>query len=189
MPRRLPSRSTTEETRQSALDAVLALLEEDLESVTVVGVADKLSVGVHWVYTYVGNRDEMLRTTVLREVSRLCQRLDEVTHTEMTPQKRVRTVLQILIPKRQHRAALWALTLATGYGWGQRGILAQAISRALGPGMGPYRVGIGGGILGVLGEAVGGAWFPTREELLKVITDMTMAVALFQEAVARRDKK
>lgn len=185
MPRRRPARATTDEARHAALDAALELLEEGTEAVTVAAIAERLpGRGSPWIYAYLGNRSEILQALAQREVVRLCSQLDQITQAQMTPPRRVRAVLEVLLPRRNPRAALWVLALAPRHGLD--GQLEDAVSRALSPEMGRYTEAIGIGVLAILGRQAGRNG--TREEILSVISDMTMAVALFRVAATRRRK-
>jgi len=174
--RRLPVHPNTRRTVAKALRAVLAQMDGGPGAVTVAGVATAIGQSVDWIYLYLGNRDELLRQATEWEVDRLCAQLDRLARARLDPATRVLRVVEILLPKARYRSELWVLVIANRQGLGGRGRLAKAISAALARDMGPHRLGIGGGILGVLGEAVGTAWTPSREDLVNTMFEMTLAV-------------
>lgn len=187
MPRRSPQRATTHEAVQVALDTVIRLLEGGPDRVTVEAVAKHLDGrGAAWVYAYLGGKEALIEAATRREVAQQCSDLADITARKLPTRRRIRVVIDVLLPDARGRSSLWLLAQATRMGLGQRGPLAEAISRALGPEMGAYSMALGGGILGVLESAVSEAWRPDREELLRTILDMTMAVALFQRAFSER---
>ena len=180
---RRPVQPSTRRQVDQALDVVMRLLESGPSTVTVVAVATALGRSVDWVYSYLGAREALVKSATVREVGRMCSDIQRV-NSQLPPAARVRNVLEVMLPEERYRACLWAIVLANRFGLGSRGRLAAAISNALAEDWGPYKVGIGGGILGVLGEAVGTAWMPSRDELLLVAIDMAVAVHFH----AKRDR-
>lgn len=180
---RRPVQPSTRRQVDHALDVVMRLLEGGPGAVTVTAVATALGRSVDWVYSYLGPRDALVKAATVREVERMCSAIQRVGG-QLPPTARVRNVVEAMLPEDRYRARLWVIVLANRFGYGARGRLAAAISTALANDWGPYKVGIGGGILGVLGEAVGTAWMPSRDELLLVAIDMAVAVHFH----AKRDR-
>lgn len=184
MPRRIPSRAQTEAQRQAALDVAWDLLGNGPGAVTVARVAARLPVGEAWVRAYLGNRRELLRALIDREAGRLAQELEGVAGAHRPPRTRLRAVLELLVPRQQHRAGLWMLSLLQRHGYAAR--VAEALGRALGPDLAAYHPALAGGLVGALLQAVEGLWTPSREELLRTVQEMGVAVLLFRDAATRR---
>lgn len=166
---------------------IVGLLAEGPEAVWPARIARRMGRSRSWVSRGLGDRDTLLRNAVAREVAALCGELRSLGPLA-DPRHHIRAVVHVLLgPPTQYRARLWILELASRCGLGVKRDLAQAISTALSGSICEDAPAIGGGVLGVMGEALG-PWNPAREQLEETLNRMVLAVHFF-EVAARRARK
>jgi hypothetical protein len=165
---------------------VLELLaREGPEGVWLARLAREMGHHRSWGTRRLISQEEVLRRVVAREVEGLCAQL-ALLKPSRNPKTHIRRVAEALLgPPKGFRARLWVLQLASRFGLGaQGGALARSIAQALTGNIQDDTPAIGGGILGVIGEALG-PWNPSREQLLETVIRMTLAVHFFEVAARR----
>lgn len=179
---RRPGRGRTADLVDAALEAAWDLLDQDgPDGVTVAALAAATGRTTAWVYKYAGGSRTLLRALQAWRTAAVLEELGVMARTPGPAKRRRAAVLDVLLPISHPRAGLWWIRAAEREGSIAR--LGLAVGSALATYAGPYRQGIGRGLLGVLlgvldaAEAEGRP--ATAEHVRGIAADMLLSVALF----------